>query len=316
MAERPTTPEALYPMRVVTRLTGLPANTIRVWERRYQAIAPRRTGGNARRYSADDVRKLQLLRDLTSRGHRIGDVAARTIRELEQIVEARVETEASARAGDAADGGAAFAGLRGRYLAAIERFDHRAAHEELALTAALLSPDRFVFEVFVPLAREVGSRWAAGTLTVAHEHLISAQLRSLVPALTRRGAPLPGTGRVVITAPEGHLHELGLLAGTFLAAGRGFECLYLGPDMPEPDLLHAVRTSGAELVVLSVARDVSGAELRVLGETLRRLSAVADVWIGCPPGHALTELECDVRTFHSYEDFDAALVDRASRAPR
>ncbi|MDH3656115.1 MAG: MerR family transcriptional regulator [Myxococcales bacterium] len=30
----------LYPMRVVSRLTGLSADTIRVWERRYGAVQP------------------------------------------------------------------------------------------------------------------------------------------------------------------------------------------------------------------------------------------------------------------------------------
>jgi hypothetical protein len=36
-------PNGLYPMRVVSRLTGLTADTIRVWERRYNAVSPDRT---------------------------------------------------------------------------------------------------------------------------------------------------------------------------------------------------------------------------------------------------------------------------------
>ena len=62
----------LYPMRVVSRLSGLTADTIRVWERRYQAVSPERTGGNKRRYSGSQVRRLVLLRRATELGHSIG----------------------------------------------------------------------------------------------------------------------------------------------------------------------------------------------------------------------------------------------------
>ena len=33
---------AVYPMRLVTKLTGLTSDTIRAWERRYKAIEPER----------------------------------------------------------------------------------------------------------------------------------------------------------------------------------------------------------------------------------------------------------------------------------
>jgi DNA-binding transcriptional MerR regulator len=52
-SERPPsgTSSRTFPMRVVTRMTGLSADVVRVWERRYAAITPDRTDGNARRYS-------------------------------------------------------------------------------------------------------------------------------------------------------------------------------------------------------------------------------------------------------------------------
>lgn len=73
-------------MRLVTRLTGLSADTIRAWERRYAAIEPRRSAGNTRRFSAEDVRRLVLLRDATARGHSISSIAKLSIDELERLV--------------------------------------------------------------------------------------------------------------------------------------------------------------------------------------------------------------------------------------
>ena len=76
----------LYPMRVVSRLTGLTADTIRVWERRYQAVKPERTRGNKRRYTGSQVRRLVLLRRATELGHSIGQVAPLPDEDLHRII--------------------------------------------------------------------------------------------------------------------------------------------------------------------------------------------------------------------------------------
>ena len=61
MSREPRADASTYPMRVVTRLTGLTADTIRVWERRYGAVRPERTQGNVRRYSSSEIRRLSTM---------------------------------------------------------------------------------------------------------------------------------------------------------------------------------------------------------------------------------------------------------------
>jgi DNA-binding transcriptional MerR regulator len=57
------------------RLAGLPATTLRVWERRYQVVAAPRSASGQRLYGPQDVQRLALLRRLTGRGHGIGTIA-------------------------------------------------------------------------------------------------------------------------------------------------------------------------------------------------------------------------------------------------
>lgn len=59
----------------VSRATGIPPETIRVWERRYRLIVPRRDPDNRRYYSAADVDKLRLVKTLVDLGHAIGSIA-------------------------------------------------------------------------------------------------------------------------------------------------------------------------------------------------------------------------------------------------
>ena len=48
---------ALYPIRAVAKLTGIPIETLRAWERRYDAVTPDRTA-RGRLYSDVEVRRL------------------------------------------------------------------------------------------------------------------------------------------------------------------------------------------------------------------------------------------------------------------
>lgn len=73
---------SLYPIGAVAALTGLSTNTIRAWERRYDAVIPERSAAGGRRYSDEDVERLQLLRRLTQDGCSIGTVASLGTEEL------------------------------------------------------------------------------------------------------------------------------------------------------------------------------------------------------------------------------------------
>jgi MerR family transcriptional regulator/heat shock protein HspR len=84
----PRTPEpdkAVYVISVAAELTGLHPQTLRAYER-MGLIAPSRTGGGGRRYSARDVDLLRTIAELTSSGAGIEGV--RRILELENQVDA------------------------------------------------------------------------------------------------------------------------------------------------------------------------------------------------------------------------------------
>jgi DNA-binding transcriptional MerR regulator len=60
----------------VSSLSGVPVPTLRVWETRYAAFRPDKTGGSHRLYNDEDVLRASLLRQLTSCGHAISTVAS------------------------------------------------------------------------------------------------------------------------------------------------------------------------------------------------------------------------------------------------
>jgi hypothetical protein len=64
----------LYSIGTVSRLTGIKADTLRIWERRYGLGASKKSAGGRREYCQSDLEHLQIVAALRSQGTRIGDI--------------------------------------------------------------------------------------------------------------------------------------------------------------------------------------------------------------------------------------------------
>ncbi len=70
-----TTNGPLYRIGAVSKTTGIPVSTLRIWEARYGAFSPVKTEGKQRLFEEHDVSKAILLKQLSSEGHAISTIA-------------------------------------------------------------------------------------------------------------------------------------------------------------------------------------------------------------------------------------------------
>jgi len=90
-------PSPHYRSGAVARMARMPVSTLRIWEQRYKVVAPATTPTGHRLYSAADVERLALLRQLTDHGHAIGAIAALNAAQLQQVASTHVTTVAGRR---------------------------------------------------------------------------------------------------------------------------------------------------------------------------------------------------------------------------
>ena len=64
----------LYPIRTVSRRTGVPSVTLRAWERRYRLITPTRTEKGHRLYTEADIERVRQVLALIEQGVGVGQV--------------------------------------------------------------------------------------------------------------------------------------------------------------------------------------------------------------------------------------------------
>jgi MerR family transcriptional regulator, light-induced transcriptional regulator len=230
------------PISELSRRVGVSTDTLRAWERRYGVLKPRRTAGNARRYTPVDEARIRLMK-----------------RYLEQRVPtaqaAELATAAlfSVRPGQVTGVSGDDARRTAREMRdALDRFDETSAQRALEKLFAEYSTTTVIGDVLLPYLRDLGERWAANHVTVAQEHFASNFLHARLMALARGWDRGLGPRALLACAP-GEQHTFGLIAFGIALHHLGWRITYLGAATPTEMLPPTAQLIGADLVVVSAS---------------------------------------------------------------
>jgi DNA-binding transcriptional MerR regulator/methanogenic corrinoid protein MtbC1 len=243
-------PTDTHPIAVVAERTGLTQDVLRVWERRYGAVEPRRAPNGQRVYTDSDLLRLRLLNAATRAGRSIGQIAGLSDKALASMVKeddiARA-ARVSASAEPIDD-----AGLITTALSFAQSLKPSLLDEHLRRASTVLGLPEFLARVAVPLLRRIGDEWHAGRFSPAQEHLASAVLYDLIVDRMRAFTPGDDAPRILIATPAGERHAIGAAMVGAGAAVKGWRVIYLGADLPAREIVGAAIASKASVVALSV----------------------------------------------------------------
>lgn len=245
----------------LSRRTGVGADTLRAWERRYGLLEPQRSAGGFRLYGLGDQQRVRAMKTLIDSG----------------VSAAEAARLAAAEASPApAPPGEAPANHAQRLAAAMGRFDEADANAILDDAIARFTVDAVAGRVLLPVLHEIGTRWESGEVSVAEEHFATALLRGRMLSLGRNWGA--GAGRVALLAcPPGEQHDLGLIAFGLILRERGWRIAFLGSDTPIGTVADAAVKLKPAAVVLAA---VDPEPFEGAAESIRDLSGKTPVLIG------------------------------------
>jgi DNA-binding transcriptional MerR regulator len=267
-----TDPEqGLFRIGTLAKRTGVSADLLRAWERRYGILRPSRTEGRYRLYSESDVDRVLLMKGYTEAGMSASDAARLT---------ANLPGSSPIGPGSVIDA------RRSALRQALLDLDDAGANAAFDALLADLSIETVLSDVVLPILREVGEGWVAGDLDISQEHFASSILRGRLLGLARGwGAPLPRT--VLLACAPGELHDIGLICFGIAAWRRGFAVTFLGQDTPVASVTRAAEAiDPTVVVVLGLIPERFSAHL----EALQDLARVAPL---CVAGAGATQQIAD-----------------------
>jgi DNA-binding transcriptional MerR regulator/methylmalonyl-CoA mutase cobalamin-binding subunit len=261
------------PIGYVALATGLSPHVIRVWERRYRAVAPERSGKRRRLYSQEDIDRLNLLKRARMSGRRIGSVAALDEETLYGIGRNDLNAAGSPETSIERNHGVAgpFEPL-GACERAVRNLDASALFLALRRAEIRLPRMSLLTDVVAPLMHGVGDGWSAKRLGIMHEHFASNIVKAFLSDLLGRAEVDSRAPLMVVATPSGQYCEIGAMTAGVAAAHRGWKVLFFGADLPGEEIAAAVASKEAEAVCLSITcrsrMDTTSRELNRLRQQL------------------------------------------------
>lgn len=295
-----------FDTRQIVELTGISEFTLRGWEGRYGALQPTRTETGRRQYTRDDILKIRCLLDLTNRGHRIGTIAQLPIAKLHKLLE---ETDQISLFPD--EQVAANPTVE-KISASLQKIDHESITKVMRNYRQTNSGDDFIFNLVMPLLKDLALNVQAGNINVVQEHLITMAIKENLYAIRSALRPQKNKQLVITATPEGDFHELGALIADTLLSLNGINSIYLGPHVPKADLCETViRCEATHLLVASTASPEEGAKddaLTLINFLDRHLPKKCTLWLGGKNVSSLTvSLKREFKIIQSMEELNSLL---------
>lgn len=245
----PDTP--MHPIKAVAQRTGLSTHVIRVWEKRYHAVTPKRTDTNRRLYTNEDIDRFQLLKRATDGGHNIGQIANLPGEALSDLIAQNESIDLPTHL-PKPEGKDEFSIYINNAIQAIQDFDAKTLHTILGRAAVAFSQPILIENIITPFMYQVGELWHIGDLRISHEHLASSVTRNFLENLNTSYTTPSSAPNIIVTTPSGQLHELGAIIVSSVASANGWQVTYLGASLPAQEIAIAAIQKQAKAVALSL----------------------------------------------------------------
>ena len=222
--------ETKYSIKDLENLTGIKAHTLRIWEKRYQILEPKRTETNIRYYNNDDLKKILNINLLNKGGFKISKIASLKDDEIKTKANNLLKDKNSSESKEI---NALTQSIIKLDTSEIEKILEKEYQEKGIL--------RLYKETITPLLIRMGELWQLSTLNISHEHLFSNTLRKFIIVKTDEvKAEKQLNKSVLIFLTKGEHHEIPILFYNYFLKSFGWDSIYLGANVPTEDLRLAI----------------------------------------------------------------------------
>ncbi|MHA4895990.1 MerR family transcriptional regulator [Pedobacter sp. PWIIR3] len=249
-----------YSISDLEQLTGVSSHTIRIWERRYNALEPMRSAGNTRLYGDDQLRKLLNIVSLSQSGLKISQVCALSEGDMNSLLQQEIEQTAS--------NDADYEYYISRLLSYGLNYDGQQFEELLSHCIIRHNLKTSYLNVIYPMLVRLGLMWRKDNICPAREHFLSSLIRQrLYRSISEIDTVSKPESTWLLFLPEDEDHEIGLLFANYLLKASGQKVIYLGAKVPLESAYDVIRCNHIDHVLVFMVRSRPSAQAEsYLGE--------------------------------------------------
>ncbi len=229
---------AKYSINDLEKLCGIKAHTLRVWEKRYGIIEPKRTCNNVRYFLDDDLKKVLAIALLNSKGLRISKIAQMSEAEMSEEVAKYKVTSCSQEAKLEA---LIYAMLELDEYKLSKIIDHNIAEDGFETT---------INDIIYPFMDKLSMMWVTGSIKKVHEKFVTGVFRrkiiSVIDGISVCSDQCGPTFLVYL--PNDRTHDLNLLLIRYILLKSGMKVVNLGTKISMEEVLEGQAITQADYI--------------------------------------------------------------------
>ncbi len=285
----------VYSISDLEELSGVKAHTLRIWEKRYGILKPKRTESNIRYYLDEDLRLLLNISLLNKNGIKISKIAKMSPIDLQKKVSEITEIDPS------------FEGqIDALTISLIELNEENAVKiinkniEEKGFKDTML-------QVIYPLLDKLVLMWLSGSINAVHEkfvtHLIKRKCCAEIDALKTTRDEI-----FFIYLPLDSTDELSLLFLHYLIKSYGFQVIDAGVSIDLIDIQEALEIRKPNCIFTILNNEIPHSSYTTYVKELCKIAPSCDIYIsGSEPADDLILFHDRLHFLKSYEETIAQL---------
>lgn len=235
-----------FTIKDLENLSGIKAHTIRIWEKRYDFLRPKRTSTNIRYYNNEQLKLILNIALLNKNGIKVSLIDKMKPQEInEKILALNDEKTIKDH-------------IINELLQAMLELETQKFESITSNYISSRGISRAVTEIIFPFLEKIGILWVTGHVNPAQEHIVTNILRhKLISAIESTESNNRIKKTFMLFLPEGEHHELGLLFIYYLLKSIGFSIIYLGANVPVKDAEYIIRLKRPDFAFIHLTATAS-----------------------------------------------------------
>lgn len=232
-----------YKLKIVCKITNIPADTIRNWEKRYAFLKPYINSQGEKLYSEADIDLLKKITSILKSGGRISEIANEILNgdfDSKSADEVKVSNEIKLMIED-------------YYSCLVKSNLKEIDHIESILDITVVFKNRIEF-IYYPLLERARQEAAKGKISKSIEHFVTYHIRHKIESYLSMSQYNFDSLKcsIVCASPSGVIHEGGLLVLASSMKLRGYNIYYLGAGIPAESAMSFVNEVQPAILAFSI----------------------------------------------------------------
>lgn len=241
----------VYSIKDLENLSGVKAHTLRIWEKRYDLVQPKRTKTNIRFYTDDDLRKILNICFLYRKGYKISKIAGMCQDTIKEKVSNYSNLDLD------------FKDQLDALMLFILQLDSHNLNKVLDQHINQKGLEQTMDDLIYPLLDKLGFAWLAGSFLSVHESFVTQIIKSKIISSTSRLKEVSNAAsNYMIFLPPQENQELSLLYFQYILKSSGCQVINLGIDVTLSDVIFAQTSCKPDFLFTIINEEASNLTLQ------------------------------------------------------